>query len=117
MPCILILDDDPETSRLLHDLLVELGYETLGPAHSVSTALALLDASRPDAAIIDVRLETEDSYPVADRLVRENVPFMFATGYGGETIPERFEGARVLPKPFGFEAVQTAVAGVSKLSG
>jgi hypothetical protein len=54
----------------------------------------------------------EDSYPVADWLVRANVPFIFATGYGGEAISERFKGARVLAKPFGFEAVQTAVAGV-----
>ena len=117
MPRILIVDDDPETALLLSDLLVELGYETLGPVHSVSAALALLDASQPDAAIIDVRLGAEDSYPVADRLVRENVPFMFATGYAGEAISERFEGARVLPKPFGFEAVQTAIADLLKPSG
>jgi len=114
MPRILIVDDDPETSLLLSDLLTELGYETLGPAHSVSAALALLDDSRPDAAILDVRLEAEDSYPVADRLVSENVPFMFATGYGGETIPERFVGARLLPKPFGFAVVQSAVADLLK---
>ena len=42
MPRILIVDDDPEISRLLSELLVELGHETLGPAHSVSAALALL---------------------------------------------------------------------------
>jgi DNA-binding response OmpR family regulator len=74
--------------------------------------LALLDNCQPDAAIIDVSLGDQDSYPVADRLVHENVPFIFATGYGGEAIPERFEGACVVAKPFGFEAVKTAVAGL-----
>ena len=54
MPRILIVDDDQVTSLLLSDLLVELGYEVLGPSHSVSAALALLDNCQPDAAIIDV---------------------------------------------------------------
>jgi CheY-like chemotaxis protein len=112
MPRILIVDDDPMTSLLLSDLLVELGYEVLGPLHSVSAALALLDSCQPDAAIIDVSLGDQDSYPVADRLVRENVPFIFATGFGGEAIPKRFEDARVLAKPFGSEAVRTAIAGL-----
>ncbi len=116
MPRILIVDDDPVTSLLLSDLLVELGHETLGPVHSVSAALALLDNYQPDAAIIDVRLGAEDSYPVADRLARENVPFIFATGFGGEAISERFKDAGVLTKPFGFEAVQTAVAGLVRPS-
>jgi CheY-like chemotaxis protein len=110
MPCILIVDDDPEISLLLSECLVELGHKTLGPVHSVSAALALLDACQPDAAIIDVFLEAEDGYPVADRLVRDSVPFMFVTGFEGEAISERFKGARVLRKPFGLEAVQTAVA-------
>jgi CheY-like chemotaxis protein len=86
MPRILIVDDDPVTSLLLSDLLVELGYGVLGPVHSVSAALALLDNCQPDAAIIDVSLGAQDSYPVADRLVRENVPFIFATGFGGEAM-------------------------------
>jgi CheY-like chemotaxis protein len=116
MPRILIVDDDSVTSLLLSDLLVELGYEVLGPLQSVSAALALLDNCQPDAAIIDVSLGDEDSYPVADRLVRENVPFIFATGFGGEAIPERFEDACVLAKPFGFEAVKTAVAGLLRPS-
>ena len=95
---------------------MELGHETLGPAHSVSAALALLDACQPDAAIIDVSLGVEDAYPVADRLVRQNVPFVFATGYEGQAIPERFKDARLLAKPFGFEAVQTAIADLLKPS-
>ena len=86
MPRILIVDDDPVTSLLLSDLLVEPGHETLGPVHSVSAALALLDNCQADAAIIDVRLGAEDGHPVADRLARENVPFIFATGFGGEAI-------------------------------
>jgi CheY-like chemotaxis protein len=55
MPRILIVDDDLATSLLLGDLLGDLGHETLGPVHSVSAALALLDTCQPDAAIIDVR--------------------------------------------------------------
>jgi CheY-like chemotaxis protein len=54
MPCILIVDDDPEISLLLSECLVELGHKTLGPVHSVSAALELLDACQPDARSVGV---------------------------------------------------------------
>jgi hypothetical protein len=43
-----------------------------------------------DVAIIDVNLQDELAYPIADELMRQRIPLMFATGYGADIIPARF---------------------------
>jgi len=109
MPRILVVDDEPMISTLLADWLEELGYQILGPSGNVKSALILIEASPPDAAIIDVSLGSESGYPIADCLAKSKIPFVFATGRAEGSLDPRFAGARVLVKPFDFAAVQTVV--------
>jgi CheY-like chemotaxis protein len=109
MPRILVLDDEPLIAMMLRDWLEELGCETLGPAHSVGSALAFIAGDPLDAAILDVSLGHENCYPVADALMKLGIPMAFATGHGGQEIDPRFKDALVLSKPFGFEAVKRVV--------
>jgi CheY-like chemotaxis protein len=107
---ILIVDDEPMISLLLEDWLGELGYEVIGPAHNVATALASIGSAPPDAAIVDVTLGKETGYPVAERLAQRNIPFVFATGHAEGSLPPPFERAPMLIKPYDFAAIQAAVA-------
>ncbi|MGO8955459.1 MAG: response regulator [Rhodomicrobium sp.] len=110
MPHILVVDDEPMISMLLADWLEELGYQILGPSRNVKSALSLIEASPPDAAIIDVSLGAENGYPVADCLSKSNIPFVFATGRAEGSLEPRFGPVRILVKPFDFAAVQAIVA-------
>jgi DNA-binding response OmpR family regulator len=58
------------------------GYQVLGPAPNVSTALGLLRTERPDAAVLDVNVAGERVTPVAEVLRAMMVPFILASGYG-----------------------------------
>ena len=40
----------------------------------------LTDGPRPDAALLNVHLRGAVSFPVADDLIRREVPFLFVTG-------------------------------------
>jgi hypothetical protein len=42
------------------------------------------------AAVLDVNLDGEMVYPVADAVVARGVPFVFVTGYGAEGVDRRF---------------------------
>ena len=54
-----------------------MGADPLGPVPTVEGALHLItDASRLNAAILNVRLRGELSFPVA----RRGIPFVFVTG-------------------------------------
>jgi CheY-like chemotaxis protein len=109
MPGILIVDDDPMIASMLADWLGELGHDTVGPTHDTASALALIEMSPPDAAIVDVSLGSESGYPVAECLDKRKIPFVFATGHTEASLIPRFKGTRVLLKPFDFAAVREAI--------
>ena len=84
----------------LEDMLLELGHEVAGIASRLAPALALARDAEFDAAILDVNLAGDRSFPVADLLAERGKPFLFATGYGMQGIEERYRSRPVLQKPF-----------------
>jgi CheY-like chemotaxis protein len=97
---VLIVEDEALVAMLLEDLLHELGCHVVEIASRVETALTSILVRIFDVAILDVNLKGETSYPVADVLELRKVPFLFATGYGTEAIPEKYRQRVVLQKPF-----------------
>jgi two-component system, response regulator PdtaR len=81
-PQILIVEDEFLIAMELDNTLRGAGYHVVGPAASVSAALRLLRAERPDAAILDVNLAGEWITPVAEVLRAMFVPFILTSGYG-----------------------------------
>src|SRR3712207_4615404 len=65
----------------LERVLTRAGHQVLGPAATVSKALALLDDRTPDAAVLDVNLGGERVTPVAEALERRQIPFVLASAY------------------------------------
>jgi CheY-like chemotaxis protein len=97
---VFVVEDDCVTAMDLSETLTEAGAQIVGPATTVEAALELL-SSRPDVdiALLDVRLENESVFPIADELVKRDVPIVFTTGYEPQEIPERFQAARYCEKP------------------
>lgn len=110
MPRILVADDEPLIAMVIEDWLMELKFETLGPVSTVREALALIETTPPDAAILDVRLADGDSYAIAERLSAKRVPFAFASGQDASAIDARFKDAPLLAKPFDLEQVRKVLA-------
>jgi hypothetical protein len=72
----------------------------VGPVASVNGALDLIaETERLDGAVLDVNLQGEMAYPIADALVARGVPFVFATGYDEASIPPRYAHIRRCEKP------------------
>lgn len=111
-PRVFIVEDESMLVMLLEDLLPTLGYEVAGSAASVDQALADLPDAQTDLVIIDVNLAGTPSFPVADALRAQGVPFLFTTGYGQQGLPERFADAPVLAKPFRRQDIENALTRV-----
>ncbi|MDY6947272.1 MAG: response regulator [Pseudomonadota bacterium] len=107
---IMVVEDDGMIAILLEDMLEALGHEVAGSASSVTEALALLDESRPDAAIVDLRLGESESYPVMDRLRELDIPFAVASGFGADIDRSRCgSDAAIVPKPYVMGDVERAL--------
>ena len=114
---ILVVEDEALVAMLLEDALTDAGYTVLGPANSVAQALALLQHSRPEAAVLDLNLAGETSEPIADALAALGVPFLVATGYGADGLPAGHRGALVLAKPYDPIELTTALARLCQRGG
>jgi CheY-like chemotaxis protein len=106
---ILAVEDEALVAMYLEDLLVDLGCLVVGPAARVETAVHLLETQHVDAAILDVNVAGEKVFPVADRLVRLGVPFLFSTGYGAAGLSSHHMERLVLQKPYSSEKLKAAL--------
>jgi DNA-binding response OmpR family regulator len=87
-------------------MVEELGGAVVGPVGRLAQGLALAQSEELSAAILDVNLGGERSFALADRLLADGVPVIFATGYEADTLPERFAAIPRLVKPFGAVVVK-----------
>lgn len=108
---VLLVEDEPLIAMMLEDFLDALDKELAGTADSVAAALPLIENGGIDAAILDVNLRGgEKSFAIADALAERGVPFVFATGGGGDEIAPEHRDRPRLPKPFTMEGVEKALA-------
>lgn len=97
---VLVVEDEPMIALMIQDMLEELGCEVVGPVAQIEPALALADGEEIALALLDVNLDGEEVYPVADRLQQRGVPIIFLTGYGNAGVDARYRQCPVLTKPF-----------------
>ena len=97
---VLIVEDEMLVSMLLEDMLEELGYQPVGPAARLDRALEKASDAAIEAAILDVNLNGQTSFSVANVLRRRGIPFIFVTGYDASVSSEHFQNTPVLQKPF-----------------
>lgn len=105
---VLVLEDEPVIAMVIEDMLIDLGCEAVGPASDLTDALALAERETLDAAVLDININGQRSYVVADELRRRGIPFIFATGYGEEGVEPGWN-APVLQKPYRQDQVETAL--------
>jgi DNA-binding response OmpR family regulator len=97
---VLIVEDETIISLEIEQMLQELACGIIWHAANVSQALRILAEHRPDFALLDVNLGSEKVFPVAEALIDQSVPFIFATGYGREGLPLEWAGWPVIRKPY-----------------
>ena len=96
---ILVVEDEPLIAVEVASMLVQAGYEVLGPVGSVAQALAIIDRCGCDAAVLDVNLGSETAEPIARRLSRSGITFVTISGYSKEQLPPSLGPAVHLGKP------------------
>lgn len=102
---VLIVEDEYYLAADLAAALKAEGMEVVGPVGTLAEAAHLIGKDSIDRAVLDVNLKGDLSFPIAERLDAAGVPYVIATGYSGESLPEKFRGKPRLEKPFRPEAM------------
>lgn len=100
MARILIVEDEILIAMLLEDIVTDLGHNSVGPMMRLQSALAAAETEDLDFAILDINLAGQQSFPVADCLIRRGIPFIFASGYGQAGLTNAYVHIPVLQKPY-----------------
>jgi DNA-binding response OmpR family regulator len=98
---VLLVEDDLLIAMEMEDFLREIGCEVIGPFARLDAALAAVSSETFDAAIIDLNLRGELSFPLIGALRARQIPLVLCSGY--VDLPEmrsQLEGIPTLSKPF-----------------
>lgn len=97
---VLLVEDEYLLADEMAREFEEGGAEVAGPVPTVERAMMVLSQGTPiDAAVLDINLRGAMVFRVAECLMTQGVPFVFATGYDGSIIPPEFDHIPRCEKP------------------
>ncbi|MGH9105599.1 MAG: response regulator [Acidimicrobiales bacterium] len=87
-PRLVVVDDDIKVAEELAGLFTDVGYLVTGVAYAADTGIDLVDRTRPDVVLMDVRMEGMSGTEAAQVLRREHpdVPVVLLSAYADEGI-------------------------------
>ncbi len=107
---ILVVEDEVMISWMLENTLTTFGCVIVGPAARLKQAMEIVStAAAIDAAVLDVNLDGEKSYPIADALAARGVPFVFSTGYQRDRLLDGYKTCPIIQKPYHSSTLSNAL--------
>lgn len=107
---ILVVEDNFLAAEVVRDALERNGCTVVGPVGRVADGLRLAEREALDGAVLDINLNGERCFAIAEALRGRDVPFVFLTGYDDTApMPPELKGTRLLGKPVAEEHLIAAV--------
>ena len=106
---LLLVEDELVVGMFMQEVLETIGYRPTNPIGRLAEAVAAAKSERFLGAVLDMNLNGEIVYPLAELLTAQRVPFVFVTGYAPHTIDSRFSSIPIVQKPVLEEQLATAL--------
>jgi DNA-binding response OmpR family regulator len=84
-------------------VLKSWGATVVGPVGRLDDARKLVSAEKPNAAVLDVKLDGELSLTLARELAGAGVAVVLVTGYDRNHVPEGYDDIPLIVKPISAE--------------
>lgn len=92
------------------DAFGSLGTRSIHAVSNINQAWETLRREKIDFALLDFNLGAETSEQIAERLLEEKIPFVFASGYGELAINmKELANIHVIQKPYGKDDILNAL--------
>jgi CheY-like chemotaxis protein len=107
---VLLLEDEFLIAMDAEEILKQLGVVSIEVVGTIADARKAAEAGQFDVALLDVNINGEMSFPVAERLKQRGIPFVFASGYEmRDRAPPEADAALCLAKPYTTDALKDAL--------
>ena len=106
---VLLVEDEIMVALLLETMLSDLGHQVVGLAARLEKGLDMVEREAIDLAVLDININGQEVYPIAEALETRGIPFIVATGYGSTGVHPAYSGRPVLQKPYRREDLRLAI--------
>ena len=106
---LLLVEDEILVGILMREMLEDMGFSVGEPCRTLRDAIKAAHDGTFDGAVLDMNLNGDSVYPLADLLMSQNVPFVFVTGYSADAVDGRFAKVPVIQKPVTSEALAKVI--------
>jgi two-component system, chemotaxis family, chemotaxis protein CheY len=116
-PTILVVDDEADVRESLSFILELNGYDVISAANGLEALEHLRTGIRPRLILLDLMMPVMDGWEFWEGLRTnqelESIPVIIMTAHKVRNDP-RFEGVKLLPKPFDASSLLQALAESSR---
>ena len=107
---VLLVEDEYLIALDAEQMLRDLGVRDVEIVSTFDNAQKQTQTGAFDVAVLDVNINGQLSFPIAEILKSRNIPFVFATGYSLRERPiAGFEGGICVGKPYTQEGLRKAL--------
>jgi two-component SAPR family response regulator len=107
---VLIVEDHMLVAMELEYLVEAIDGEVAASTPTLAKARAAIEEDNIDLALLDVSVDDEPVFPLAEELRQRGIPYIFSSGYDRhEMAPEEFQDDPWLLKPVGRDDLARAV--------
>ena len=108
---VMLLEDEYLIALDAERNLEELGVKNIRVVNTLPAAAAIADAGDVDVAVLDLNINGEMSYEVAEMFRKKRIPIVFASGYElrNKIEPDLEDTAVHLRKPYTSESLKDAL--------
>jgi RNA polymerase sigma-70 factor (ECF subfamily) len=96
---VMLVEDEIWLAMALEEVVRDAGFKVIGPVGRLEDAIELAGSQTIDAAVLDIRLDREMVFPVADILLGKDIPFAFVTAFPESEIQLPHRSRPVWSKP------------------
>lgn len=105
---VMLLEDEYLIALDAEEILTSLGVKHIQIVNSLAAAAEIAESGDVDVAILDLNINGEMSFPVAEMFRKRGTPIVFATGYELRDCVEPDLGVS-LKKPYTSESLRAAL--------
>ena len=97
---VLVIEDEFLIAQMVGDMLADLNCVCIGPITTLAAGVEAAASVHCDAAIINLIIQGQMAYAVAEELAARNIPFCFASGTSPASVHEKWRQRRFISKPY-----------------
>jgi CheY-like chemotaxis protein len=96
---ILLVEDETLLALEISEILSSAGAHVIGPFGGLIEGATAARRESIDIAVLDMNLNGQMVYPLAEELLERKIPLIFLTGYNVPDVPEPLHGVPHVIKP------------------